>query len=297
MKKALLIVVLALFVILLIAAAAPFYRTYITTKPETGTPSVGDGPVFNGSGWSYAHVTAGLGGPGASEDTEIAIFDGTDGDMLKGSGVTIDTSGNITTSGDVSAGNYGGNSMAVLGAAFLQPPTNTWASTSTTNTLMGISLTDKRGVQIYVGSGLEFNGSVLSSTGGNGVSDGDKGDVNISANGTVFSVQSAAPGFSTTNSASVEGSGYGEVGLTDTNDVEAIIRAPDAVSYSYKLILPPNVTNGVMSVATDGTTNGAIRITAGVTGNYSVLVAGGTTNLFQLSNGLVTNVVSGYYSP
>jgi hypothetical protein len=90
----------------------PYVRVNVTTTTGTGSieaklscwTSITYANTI-GSGSGSGNVT----GPGSSTDTAIAKFNGTNGQTIQNSGVTIDSSDNISTPGNITSGVGSGN--------------------------------------------------------------------------------------------------------------------------------------------------------------------------------------------
>jgi hypothetical protein len=91
----------------------PYVRVNVTTTTGTGSievklscwTSITYANTIGSGGGGSGNVT----GPGSSTDTAIAKFNGTNGQTIQNSGVTIDSSDNVSTPGNITSGVGSGN--------------------------------------------------------------------------------------------------------------------------------------------------------------------------------------------
>jgi len=264
--------------------------------------------IWNGTEWNVlaqpAPTGAGLGdvsGPGSSTDNAIVRWNGTDGENIKNSGVTIDNSNNLSTPGNVAVNGGFLTTSAAHGRLFNTVATtvsiggaastalNLGNTLSTNNTISGRtkfpqglsgSLTRLTNGDSYLIAGNNVtitsssNGSVtISST------SGDSGDVT----GPASSTHNAIVRFNSTTGKLIQNSG---VTIDDSNNV---VIPGDITISGGKITLTNDSTINSETVGKLILTEDLIELTGDLkVGGNDIQASDGNTNITLTSNTLTT---------
>jgi hypothetical protein len=267
------------------------------TVSNTGTTWLIDAGAVTYAKMQAASTTSRVLG---ASSTSTTIQELTLGTGLSLSGTTLSATGATVANGD-----YGDITVSATGTVWtIDNGVVTYAkmqAASTNSKILGSSSTSTTIAELTLGTGLSLSGTTLTATGG--VTDGDKGDITVSATGSSWVIDNQAVTYAKIQNVSATDkllgrstAGAGSVEeITCTAAGRAILDDADASAQRTTLGLGTLATqSGTFSGTSSGTNTGdqTITLTSDVTGSgtgsFATTIAAGVVSTSKLGGDITT---------
>ena len=259
--------------------------------------------------WATPAGAGDVAGPASATDNAIVRFDGTTGKIIQNSAATI-----ADTTGDITAGKF--NGVTISGTGTISGSAS-GTNTGDQNTFSTFSVAGQTDVvadgladtlTLVAGSNVTITTNATTDTitiaaSGGGVTDGDKGDITVSASGTTWTIDSQAVTYAKIQNVSATDkllgrstAGAGSVEeITCTAAGRALLDDLDAAAQRTTLGLGTLATqSGTFSGTSSGTNTGdqTITLTGDVTGSgtgsFAATIAAGAVSTSKLGGDITT---------